>query len=204
MKTNIGIDIDCTVFDTDTPILEYIWSFCGKMYDRNILNGNLEESLPELDKGLIKDAVDLAVARTDLEIYKGAKEVIQWLSKYYSISFITYRPYYSDIKREAVVIPPIHSTAKPTMTLLNRLEIPYEIVWANREDGKHDYIKRRDIKVFVEDDAKTIQDIVDKTDCVCLVYNQPWNKELEQSDQIIRVYNWNEIKNVFIIRGVGE
>lgn len=185
MKANIGIDIDCTVFDTITPILDYIGKFHGvKFKKEQIHEVNIEKSL-NISKKLTMEAVDFAVENENLEIYKDAKEVIQWLAEHYNIYFITYRPF---------------TVRKYTVKLLNTLDIDYHITYTKREFGKTSHIIGRKIGVFIEDEATTIRDIAKVTDCTCLVYDHPWNKRVLQNDKIIRVHNWKEIKDFFITR----
>ena len=188
-KKSIGIDIDGTAFDTDGEILNYIGLYYNEIFPKKDIKIDLEASLPGVEKHIIFDAIDIAVADINLPFNKGAKNVIQWLSEYYNIYFVTYRP---------------PDTVKVTTKLLNRLDIDYELIMVDRKMGKYGMINYKNIKVFIEDDTPTILDIEENTETTCLIYNQPWNVNILQNEQTLRMYGWKEIKDYFIIRGVGE
>lgn len=182
-KINIGIDIDSTVFDTDDEIINYIGLYYNETFSKSMIKNDLED-LKGVEKHVIKDAIDLAVSNTNSKMHSNAKDVIKWLYEFYNIYFITYRdPEF------------LHETIK----LLSRLEIFHNLILTSREEGKSQEINNHNIKVMIEDDTETILDIAENTDCTCLIFDQPWNKTIKQDYNLIRMFDWKEIKNYFIM-----
>lgn len=184
-KISIGIDIDTTVYETVDEMLNFIGLYYNEMFNRNQITNGLED-LPGVEESVIRDAIDLAVANENSPIYKNAKEVINWLSERFNIYFLTYR------SPEFLI---------ETINLLNKLDVEYYLYLTTRNKGKHNLIYDKDIKFYIEDDAETIEEVADRTDCITLIYDQPWNRNVVQDFNKIRVYNWNEVKEFFIIEG---
>lgn len=185
MKDTIAIDIDSTAFDTDEEILNYIGLFYNEVFHKRQIENDLEDL--NVDNFVIRDSIDLAVSNTKLKRHVYSKRCIKWLAEFFNICFITYR----DMKFE-----------DETNELLSIFDIPYNLIFSTREKGKHNIVFQKDIKVIIEDDTKTIIDISERTNATVLIYDQPWNKKIVQDYNKVRVYNWKEIKDYFIIRGV--
>jgi len=182
MKPNIGVDIDSTVFNTEDSILNYIGLFYNEVFHKGQIKNGLEDL--NVDDFVIRDSIDIAVSDPNLHFYQDAKKILKWLSEFYNIYFITYRSI---------------NFFKQTTELLGRIGIDYNLIQTRRELGKHNLIGQKDIKVLIEDDFATINDVSERTDCTCLIYTQPWNVEIQQDYNKVRVYNWKEIKDYFII-----
>ena len=181
MKSNIGIDLDGVIFDTVDEMLDHIGLYYNEVFDKHQIKDGLED-LPGVEDHVVRDAIDLAVKNENSKIYKNAEEVINWLSETYNIYFISYR--------NPEFLP-------ETINLLNKYFKDYRLYFVTRELGKHNLIHNKDIKVYIEDDAGTIKDVSERTSCKCLIFDQPWNQNVEENEKKKRVYNWKEVREFF-------
>jgi len=182
----IGCDLDETIFYIGQDILDDINQGLGTAYK---LKDTTERSLRKsfnIDKEFSRKIVGKHIARLNLSLIKDARDVIRWLAQNHNINFITRRG---------------NNVEEATIKLLdNNLSISYMLYM--REDGeKYRIIQDQNIKVMIEDDADVVEDIIMTTDCIVLLIDKPWNRMLFQSERLIRVYSWREIKDYFIIKG---
>jgi len=180
-KQSIGIDIDGVIFDTVDEMLNYIGLYYNEIFSKHWIKNGLED-LPGVEDHVIRDAIDLAVKNENSKIYKDAEEVINWLSEKYNIYFISYR------HPEFFV---------NTVNLLNKYFKDYKLYLTTRELGKHNLIHNKDIKIYIEDDANTIEEVSERTSCKVLVYNQFWNTDVGENEKKKRVKSWKEIREFF-------
>ena len=180
-KQKIGIDIDGTTAMSTEQMIDSIGLYYGEDFNIELIKDSLED-LPGVEQWVINASVTSAVLNYKIPFYKNAEEVIKKLNDNYDIYFISYRP---------------PSAFVNTKKLLDRIGIDYTLTLASRDDGKHDIIKRYGIEVFIDDDRPTIEEINSKTDCTSLVFNQPWNVTIKNSDRVCRVNNWLDIRDYF-------
>ena len=179
----IGIDIDDTIYHTASNILLLLGRFFNEYFPlRRLKKYSIEDCL-HIDKEIVEDAVDLTVSNPDLECFNKADKIIKWISGWYNIHFITHRsPKFVD----------------ETTELLDKLCVSYTL---HMIDDKSKVINNENLLVHIEDRPDTVMNIYNKTDCIILLFDRPWNIDIKQNERIIRVYNWNDVYNYFIIRG---
>lgn len=187
MKPNIGVDLDDTVYHTALEIITVIGRFYNQVFSLHDLTSHSIEKSLCVDKDVVRDAVDITIERTDLYMIDGAKDTLKWLSLYYNIHFITFRP---------------PEFIQSTLKLLNRFEVPYELHMCDRAKGKSSIISKFDIKYHIEDFGEVAEDLYEKTKCTVLLKDRPWNYSVEENDRIIRVFNWTDIWEYFRMKGM--
>jgi len=180
----VCIDIDDVIFKTASHILETLGLFFNEQYSINSLSiYDIEECL-KLPSDIVTDAIDIAVSNEYPELEKDSRKTIKWLSQFYDITLLTSRngSEYLDCTLDA---------------LANR-----DIIYNSLRFGKDkvSFINSMSIEVFIEDNPEYIKDVVDTCNTTVLVYDKPWNKQFKESQYLHRVYNWQEVKEWFMIK----
>jgi len=176
----LAIDIDDVVLATTEKIVSILkdkYDLLVNVDDINVFN--MEESVG-VDPKLIPVVVNEAINSEYIEPIFGAVPTINWLGNYYEpIYFITNRYSYQS-----------------TLDQIQQLELDteYEIKLCGKtSDGtpnKAELINDLGITIVIEDRMETILDIYVRTSANILVFDRPWNKDIEENDRIYRVRNW--------------
>ena len=176
----LAIDIDDVVLATTEKIVSILkdkYDLLVNVDDINVFN--MEESVG-VDPKLIPVVVNEAINSEYIEPIFGAVSTINWLGNYYEpIYFITNRYSYQS-----------------TLDQIQQLELDteYEIKLCGKtSDGtpnKAELINDLGITTVIEDRMETILDICVRTSANILVFDRPWNKDIEENDRIYRVRNW--------------
>jgi len=174
----IGVDIDECICYLAQPILDILNKNNNTTHTLDdITKYNIEECLNISDPEII-DAVDKAIV-SKLKLIENAPVVVEWLSKYADIYFLTKRSYkHADITREL-----LYSLNTPNILFM--------------EANKVKIINKLSIDYMIEDRAKYAYDIVMQTTCTVLLIDKPWNRHVEHT-KIIRVYDWKDIMIYFL------
>jgi len=176
----LAIDIDDVVLATTEKIVSILkdkYDLLVNVDDINVFN--MEESVG-VDPKLIPVVVNEAINSEYIEPIFGAVSTINWLGNYYEpIYFISNRYSYE-------------STLEQIQYL--ELDTEYEIKLCGKtSDGtpnKAELINDLGITTVIEDRMETILDICVRTSANILVFDRPWNKDIEENDRIYRVRNW--------------
>lgn len=56
---------------------------------------------------------------------------------------------------------------------------------------------KEEFDVFIDDNPKLAEAIKNQEKKILLLYNQPWNQEIDDTENVIRVRNWTEINSYF-------
>ena len=74
----------------------------------------------------------------------------------------------------------------------------YELILShegsNTTPNKARIINELQIELVVEDRPDTILDLYKSTDSIVIIFNRPWNSEIDENERILRVSNWLEIQ----------
>ena len=61
----------------------------------------------------------------------------------------------------------------------------------------YDLKMKQDFDVIIDDNLKLAESIKQQKDKILLLFDQPWNQEINDAEKIIRVRNWSEIEEYF-------
>ena len=99
-----------------------------------------------------------------------------------------------DIKNSIHIITGRTGKAKESsIAWLEKYNIPYDSITFTLNKARAAYILNCDL--MIEDDAKQSMSIAD-AGIEVLLFNKPWNRQLENIPLIIRVNNWKEIVDI--------
>lgn len=186
MKPNIGVDIDDTIFHTAIEILTALGRFYNEVFSlERVSEYDIAKTL-HIDNRIVQEAVDVVIDSSDMSIIKDADKVLQWLSEWYKVNFITFR------KEEDKLV---------TIELLNKIGLSEYSLYLCKNEKKSEIINALDIGVHVEDRGESVIEIYENTDAVCLLMDKPWNRWVRQNSRIIRVFDWKDVLWYFLIRG---
>lgn len=181
-KEKIGIDLDDVVFDFVKELLvslelkynkRLLFENVTNYFFPSIFNLDLEQVL-ELIKNL--DYINLGLC-------KNAKNSILELSQKYDIYFITSRVF-----RDGT----LESLKK------NFNDIPFELIFSSNPyantlgKDKGDLCLELGINLMVED-SKEHSEICAKKGVKVFLLDKPWNKDVEEHENLVKVGGWDEI-----------
>ena len=181
---NWGFDIDGCVANIMQPMLDNIAKMYGyKLTTADITTFSIEECT-NLSRAKVYEVVNRTLADVDnIHPYLGA---IEFLKYYHSITGGTIEFITARWDREA--------TNRQISKWL--IDIPFNITYSK---GEHKFksANKRDIKVFV-DDRLEVATILANQGIKVLLLNREWNQlDVSKIDNIIRVKDWDEIKDYF-------
>lgn len=119
-------------------------------------------------------------------LFKDAAAHVTKLLEMYDYHFVTSRPDY---------------THKDTLVWLENnfgIDDPDKITFC-RNGLKSDAINELDIDIFIEDAPHHAQDIVNNTPAYLYLMDAPYNKDVIISDNMTRVYNWEQIAKDLVL-----
>jgi len=187
----LGSDLDGVVIDIWTVLEEIFENEYGVSISYECISSYKIEDCTRLDKEQVDRAIDKALRRTDLPLYKDAVHYIQeWIKEKGQIIFITSR-----------------KKTYNNETFLNLAKYfklgDFNLFFANGLSKSY-YVNSMKIDFFLEDRVKyAIQIAEECPDCAVLLMDRPWNWEWDESyyDNVTRVYNWEEVKGTLSICG---
>lgn len=56
---------------------------------------------------------------------------------------------------------------------------------------------KQDFDVFIDDNPNLVEPIKERPDRILLLYEQPWNQNVDDAENVIRVKNWSDIEYYF-------
>jgi uncharacterized HAD superfamily protein len=185
---NLGIDIDDVLFDTSTCIFKELSILTGRnlSVDERAVSYDISKDLG-IDKDIVLQAIDSAVRVNKQVILPDVEEVLDYLCKYTKTAYlISNRKKYCPMQRTLEHVGTINT------------KMVFYVLYSNRyKDGrpnKAQLINFYNIELFIEDNPIVIKDVVENTKATVLIMSRPWNKDILNSDRIIRVKNWLQIK----------
>lgn len=185
----IGVDIDGVVANFTKKYMEFY---------KNKINNNIKyEDLTHYNVWKFFDLSEeeyYSMVHTfyeseefeDMDLIKGVIEAISELSKNNEIIFITSRPEKIRIKTEKFL-------SKSFKNIDFTVFFAHD--WGSKEEykkSKGDYCVENNIPFFIEDHYDYALECAKKGIKVFLL-EQPWNKESEEHENIIKVKDWKEI-----------
>ena len=186
MKKQIGCDIDDCCFHTAIEILTLLGRFYNEVFSlERVTKYDIAKTL-HIDRKIVDEAICVAIDSSNMKIIKDADKVLRWLSEWNKINFITFR------KEEDKLT---------TIELLNKIGLPEYSLYLCKNEKKSEIINELDIGVHIEDRGKSVEEIYENTDAVCLIMDKPWNRWVKQNSRIIRCFGWNDVFWYFLIRG---
>jgi len=184
-----GFDLDGCIVNMIPILLDNIEKEYGyKLEVNDIIKYSIEECT-SLSKEQVDRCVSLTIASVDrLLPYSNAIEFLN---------------YYHKITNDPIIFVSARQDKENTIKWL-RLHLP-ELPWEAhfvRGIYKIQPIIRKNIKVFVEDRLKIAIDLA-RQDIKILLLDRSWNQlDLSNVDNIMRVKDWDEIKDYFdMLRG---
>ncbi len=187
MKSKIlGVDIDGVVTD-ESEYEKGLWhyhfcQFLGRNVERNENIYNIYEAY-DIDNDIINDFLGSIIPDIYhmLEPVKMASKVLDFLyKKGFTIKFITARS--EEYKRQ-------------TQSWLMENGFPFDKLIHSEE--KDIIAKEENVGVFIEDYADNAYKIAENRVEVILL-DKKYNRHLEHNDNIYRVKNWDQIKNIIL------
>lgn len=172
----IGIDIDNVIANTYQDLYSFFDDFMGRKVDPN-------ETVQILRKRKFLMKLYLLKAwrkkvMTTVSLIEGAVETIRDWHKKHSIHLVTSR---------------LALFNRQTKDWLNKHNVPYHELHHAKETTKHKKIIN--CHVFIEDNLEECEVLAKHCDHVIL-FDQPWNQSTPLKENITRVKNWKEIRNI--------
>ncbi len=189
---NIAVDLD----DVTVAIMDGLLSYHNNKYSTNFRIEN--HTVWDLDK--VWDCTPQEAMKRVYDFYHssfmelllpidGAIPGIKKLSKKHQLSFVTSRPDFLEVK-----------TKRWLKHYLPKLNIP--LYFTNQYTPDHesklkksDICKRLNISLIIEDAPVNAVDCVSNNIQV-LLYDRPWNTEIENSKLITRVDSWKDVLEI--------
>lgn len=183
-KIKIGIDLDDTVWVFHEKFFEFYNEKYNENLDiNNLTEYNLRKFLGVDDSEMEKLFYEFEKTYEFLPEIDNARESIFLLEENHEIYFVTARP---SFYRELV-----------NKRLMNLFGKTYPVIFQYDENiqkikEKYDFCKEIGITVMIDDGFHNLKDCADNG-MKCFLIDNPWNKNEELNENIIRVDNWNEI-----------
>jgi hypothetical protein len=198
MALILGTDLDDCVLETARSIIAKIKQDCGINinYD-DICSYNLEDHISKEYHSKIQEIVYSVLQHTDsIEVVSSSILVLNW------ITLLTKKVY--------VVSHRPSSVYDHTKQVLENIGLSrFELIFTH-EDNVCDYLHKYrvindyGINVFIEDKPETIMDLFNFTSCEILVFNRPWNKSIKENSRITVCNSWADIRDLTLMKMVGE
>jgi len=189
MKFNgkIAFDIDDTIIDLSTPVLNYIEKIYGIRVEKEVwLQCRSIEEVTKLKYGDALKCVNLATA--NLEAQKEIEGAIDFIRKYHKYT------------KEEIVFVTRRWDYDNTFKLLNILlnGIPYKVIFVKYE--KLSALLENEVKYFIDDSPHVAKELSDGSQAgiKMFLFDQfDVFSNMKFNNNIKRVTSWKEIKNAF-------
>lgn len=175
-KPLIAFDIDDVILDVTPVIFKKILKKWPAVDITNIYKYDIAECL-NLDADVIYNLIYQTIRDNYFKLVKDCHLNILRLNKLFNIYLITSR-------NESLKL----QTLDNIYGYFGNLFPPNKIIYTKE---KWKVIKDLDIKFFVDDRVKYLEEIYTKTNCIPICFDKPWNQHC--GIEITRVKNWNEI-----------
>ena len=183
----IAVDIDDVLLDFNSKFCEYFnhqfkTNYCKKDINKWNFYTNWNVSRETINKIYYKIYKNDILPLIDIDIIN----ILDQLNKIYNIDLVTAKSsnYKSELIRNLEIVN------------INK-DLHYnEILMVN--DKPYDLKCRLNYDIYIDDNPNLVRKIRKNSKKVLFLFHQPWNKEVEEHDNIIRISNWNEIKNHLI------
>jgi len=181
-KIKIGIDLD----DTIVSFYKEFINFCKERYEVELdalaLSKDFFNSFgsKEKTKRVLKEFVDEG-KHYESNVFKDFKKVFNDLERKFQIYFITSRSY--DLRGR---------TKKFLEAELGRENLNINYIHDYPEKTKSFFCKKEGINILIDDHIPNIIEASSKGIKV-FVFDQPWNRDIKEGENIIRVKNWEEV-----------
>lgn len=175
-KANVAFDVDDIILDTTPVIFKKILKKYPAVDIKNIYKYDIAECL-NLDADVIYNIIYQTIRDNYFKLVKDCHLNILRLSKLFNIYLITSR-------NEALKL----QTLDNIYGYFGNLFSPNKIIHTKE---KWKVIEDLDIKFFVDDRVKYLEEVFTNTSCIPICFNKPWNQHCNKD--IKRVYSWNEI-----------
>jgi len=190
VKMKIAIDLDDVVVDFVNGFLKTYELIYGKKFPfEKIISYNFCKCLKipkEEAYGLVNRFYETDYFK-NIVFIKGAKEGIHKLAKKGQIYFVTARPL--KIKDKTRVFIEEHF---PNIFL----EIIHSgDLFSNQGPTKATICKKKNIEFLIDDNKNYAIECASNGTKV-LLFDKPWNKDLDNDKNIYRVYNWREVLDI--------
>jgi len=182
----IGIDIDEVIVEFLKGYLEIYEKIYGKKgFYKDFHSYNFWECLPISKEQAIRIAEEFFDSEEfeNIEFVKGAKQAVQTLSKNHELIFLTARPV--KIKEKTIRFFNKHFPE-------SSFEIFHSGDFFAGNKSKAEICKDLGISFLIEDNEHYALDCSKNCEKVFLL-DKPWNQNMKNQKNIIRVKNWQEI-----------
>ena len=182
MKKHIGIDIDGTVADMLNTLKPYIFRINTRAKMKDIKDyaltgvGLNSEIMDNIFKSFRYkgDYLRMKPIRGSIKAIRELKDLG------YKITFLSARDQYDAVFQE-------------THDWLVKHKYKFDGVLCFQRN-KIEPINEFKIDLLIDDNPNEIKEVSEKG-IECLLFDQPWNKEIKETDKIKRVNNWKEVLN---------
>ncbi len=183
----VACDIDGVLLDTVITFCELFNKKHGTSYQKSDVTSwefFLDWNIPEEDIWDIFFQIYADSMSTPLQDNK-APEILKSLNSTYDVSIVSARtPQYRDAILEKLRFHGIMQGSHYNELVL-LFHKPYDL--------KID----QDFEIFIDDNPKLAEAINKQKDKFLLLYDQPWNQEINETQNVIRVGNWTDIELYF-------
>ena len=184
----IGIDIDDVIVDFVTPFIRFHNKNYGTSWTKETLSFPDLASMTNDTSEQLQDKMRLFNMSeiTQLPLIDGAKESINILARDHQLSAITGRPLYLEGETRAHIKEHFQGIENIYFTGTYYLNEKHD----KRE--KSHFCLSNGIELMVEDIPEFANDCANAGIKV-LLFDQPWNRKVKETDNITRVSSWSEI-----------
>jgi len=186
----IGSDLDGCILDAP-HVIDNIFK---EEYDiditrTDIKDYSLERALPDVDNKIIRDCIDKTLAST-IPQYDNAKTVLKFINDLHGkIHIISKRPsslYVHTLDNIRILLPDYDA---------------FELYFVANFLDKKDLVNALHLDLYIEDHPEIALDLVKHTKCTVLLMSWPWNEYIKETDRLIRVENWNDVREYILLQG---
>lgn len=183
----IGVDIDGVLLN----LIEKVCEIFNELYHTDYTENDIRrwEFFKDwkVSEEIIYNVFYIAYekSKTLSLIDDNAPQILKELNKKYRVDLVTAR----NFKYESQLIE-----------RLNSLEIKKGVHYENLihvEPKPYDVKIKLDYNILIDDNPNLVNSIEKFPDKKILLYDQPWNQNYEEKENITRVYDWNQIEKVF-------
>ena len=185
----IGSDLDSCILSTQDVINKIFKEECDiDLTEKDITSYMLEDILPDIDKSVIRNCINKTLEQT-IPPYDNASIVLRYLNDLYGKIHIV-------SKRSGKIYPHTLENIKQILPEPYNFELYFV---GNYLDKKY-LVEALGINLFIEDHPEIALDIIKHTDCTVLLMSWPWNEHVRETDRLIRVENWNDVREYVVIQ----
>lgn len=184
----IVVDIDDTILETSKDIVYRLESHFGIKFDWNSITEYDLERIFCLDHDIVRKFIDESLEGSTSKPFYDCVATLNFIGESHSPIFIVSH-------RQAY----LYDHTKKRLDDLGIKQYALILSYSTNSQGTPDksrIINDLQADVAIDDRPDIIMDIYNNTSVHIIIMDRPWNRSIRDNDRLIRVFNWNMIKDV--------